>query len=188
MQSDPTKIQECHLCLLIQDRATLPFLLATKQAKHTLPPPLEGADGGMTMAPLFCLQGGNLKAVSRSPALSAQDQPSTQTPVQFNLRILQTQPAQTCHSKRDSDCICTCYWFKHRLCLILKKKKLYYYIIAKRIQPLTCSLPTLSNINLFSGQEGKPDGIFFFPLGLRELTHNSFGLCFMPTKMERGLW
>ena len=31
MQRDPTKIQECHLCLLIQDRATLPFLLATSR-------------------------------------------------------------------------------------------------------------------------------------------------------------
>lgn len=68
-----------------------PFPSCNKAGKtHTLPLPLDWADGGMTVAPLFCLQGGNLKAVNRSPALSSQDQPSTQTAVWFNLRLLQT--------------------------------------------------------------------------------------------------
>lgn len=82
-------------------QSNTPFPPCNKIGKtHTLPLPLDWAVGGMKVAPMFCLQGGNLKAVSRSPALSAQDQPSTQTAVQFSLRILQSS-ASTNMSQRE---------------------------------------------------------------------------------------
>lgn len=65
-----------------------PFPPCNKAGKtHTLPLPLIWAEWRMTLAQLFCLQGGKLYAVKRSPALSAQDQLSTQTPVLFSLII-----------------------------------------------------------------------------------------------------
>lgn len=116
-------------------RTGQPSLSSLQQAGKTcaLWLPLGRAPWQMTTAQLFCSQGGNPCAVSRSPALSAQGQLSTPTPCVSVLQYFRLQPAQTCHSKRDCDCICTYNWFKHGFVWSLNKDKFYYYIIAQRI-------------------------------------------------------
>lgn len=136
MQRDPTKIWECHLCLLIQDRATtLPFLLATKQAKHTLcqHPSTKRDDEWRGHNCFACREGICVRSIGHLPFLLGISSPPKPLCVSV-LKCFGLQPAQTCHGERKSDCICTCNWFKRRLCLILIYiKQLYYYIIAKGI-------------------------------------------------------
>lgn len=131
MQRDPTKIQECHLGLLIQDGATLPFLLATKQAKHTLcqHPSTERDDERRWHNCFACGEGICLQSIGHLPSLLRISSPPKPLCPSV-LECFRLQPAQTCHSKRNRDCICTCSWFKHRLSLILlyiKKALLSYY-------------------------------------------------------------
>lgn len=124
MQRDPTKIQESHLCLLIQNRPTLSFLLVTKRAKHVLShrPSTERNAKWQWHNCLAFWEGICVQSIGHLPSLLRISSPPK--PLCGSVwEYFRPQPAQTCHSKRDSDCICTCSWFKHRLCLILKKKK-----------------------------------------------------------------
>lgn len=67
-----------------------PFPPCNKAGKtHILLPPHHEAEAWMAVVLLFCLQGGNFYAINKSPALFAQDQLSTRTPVSFSGRILQ---------------------------------------------------------------------------------------------------
>lgn len=71
---------------------------------RTLPPPLNWAECQVTVAQLFGFLGGDLCAINRSPALSAQDQLSTQTPVWLSLGILQAS-ASTNMSQQERQCL-----------------------------------------------------------------------------------
>lgn len=91
-----------------------PFLRATKQAKHLFSrcPSAEQSDKRRWYNCFACGQ--------RIWTQSLGHLPSLLKPLCCSvLKYFRLQPGQTGHSKRDTDCICTCSWFKHRLCSTL---------------------------------------------------------------------
>lgn len=135
MQRDPTKIRECHLCLLIRTEQPSLSFLQTKQAKHKVcqHPSLEWDDGWQGQNCFACREGMCVWSTGHWPSRLGISSPP-KSPCVSVLKCFGLQPAQTCHRERDSDGISMCDWFKRKLCLILiYRKQLYYYIIAKGI-------------------------------------------------------
>lgn len=112
-----------------------PFPPCNKIGKtHTLPLPLDWAGGGMKVAPLFCLQGGNLKAVIGHLPSLLRISPPPKPLCSSVLEYVRFQFAQTCHSKRIAIVFAPAIGLSKGFVWSFKKKKrFYYYIIVKRI-------------------------------------------------------